>query len=131
MGTNDLVLQVISNGEVPFAPNWVVDVRDASRGHVLALEGLPYANRDDSRFIVNSCTYSWAMAAAHIKQARPQLADSIVPLETINPLPGVLSNLDNTKSKTILKIGEYYTPEVSFEAAVDAVLMLQKKWAEM
>jgi nucleoside-diphosphate-sugar epimerase len=129
MGTNDYVLGLLNKGEVPFAPNWFVDVRDVARGHVRALEKLPVASgRDAGRFIVSAQTYTWGKAAAYLKEARPDVRDRIVELDTINPLPGVLSNLDNTRSKKVLGLGEYYTPEESLEAAVDAVLKLEKHW---
>ncbi|KAF8186246.1 hypothetical protein BJ912DRAFT_467506 [Pholiota molesta] len=129
MGTNDYVLGLLNKGEVPFAPNWFVDVRDVARGHVRALEQLPVASgRDAGRFIVSAQTYTWGKAAAYLKEARADVRDRIVELDTINPLPGVLSNLDNTRSKKVLGLGEYYTPEESLEAAVDAVLKLEKHW---
>lgn len=131
MGTNDLVLQIISGGAVPPAPNWVVDVRDVARAHVLALARLPFGGRDDARFIVNVATQPWAKAAAHIARARPALAGRIVPLDTIAPLPGVLSDLDNARSKAVLGVGAYIAPEESLVAAVDAVLALQNHWARV
>ena len=128
MGTNDLVLQIITGGAVPPAPNWLVDVRDVARAHVLALECLPLGGQDDGRFIVNAATLPWAKAATHIAHARPALAARIVPLDTIAPLPGVLSDLDNARSKAVLGIGAYIALEESLVAAVDAVLALQKRW---
>jgi hypothetical protein len=50
MGTNDFVNQLINLGNAPFAPNWIVDVHDVARGHVLALP-LP-ASVGNGRFII-------------------------------------------------------------------------------
>jgi hypothetical protein len=35
MGTNDFIYQLINFGDLPFAPNWIVDMRDIACGHVL------------------------------------------------------------------------------------------------
>ncbi|KAF9479207.1 NAD(P)-binding protein [Pholiota conissans] len=129
MGTNDYIHGLLNGGEVPFAPNWIVDVRDVARGHVRAFEELPNASgRKDGRFIVSYATYTWGKAAAYLKETRPDVKDRIVPLDTINPLPGVLSNLDNSRTNKVLGMGEYYTVEQSLDAAVDAVLKLEKHW---
>ncbi|KAF8898047.1 hypothetical protein CPB84DRAFT_1781251 [Gymnopilus junonius] len=126
-GTNDFVHGMISKGEVPFAPNWIVDVRDVAKGHVRALEKLPLPSGDIGRFIVNGATLPWKKAAEHLKKARPEVADRIVDLETVNPLPGVLSTLDTTRAKEILGI-EFIPTEKTFEDAVDDLLALEKEW---
>ncbi|KAH9475832.1 Putative uncharacterized oxidoreductase [Psilocybe cubensis] len=129
MATNDFVLLVLSKQEPPFAPNWMVDVRDVGKAHVLALEKLPLPSEDPKRFTVNSATYTWGAAAAYIKESRPELADRLFPLEDIKPLPGVLSTLDTTRAKEILGFDEFIPVEKALDEAVNAVLELEKRWS--
>ncbi|KAF9043118.1 hypothetical protein BJ165DRAFT_1529235 [Panaeolus papilionaceus] len=132
LGTNEFIWNMIHGGDVPIAPNWIVDVRDVAKGHILALEteNLPPANPDKRRFIINSATYSWKEAAAHLKKARPEAAKGIIDLETAPNPPGPLTELDNTQAKEVLKFGEFITPQKTFEDAVDDFLELKKAWAE-
>lgn len=130
MATNDFVHLILNKNEPPFAPNWMVDVRDAARAHVLALERLPLPSDDPKRFNVNAATYTWGDAAAYIKKSRPELADRLFPLEDIKPLPGVLSTLDTTRAKEILGFTEFISVEKALDEAVDAVLGLEKHWSK-
>ncbi|KAF9567222.1 NAD(P)-binding protein [Agrocybe pediades] len=128
MGTNDFIFKMINKGEIPFAPNWIVDVRDVARGHVLALEKLDTLPADDlKRFVINAVLQPWSKAAEHLKKTRPEVADRIIPLEEVKPLPGVLSTLDNTRSKEILGM-EYLSVEQTYDEAVTDLLELEKNW---
>ncbi|KAF8955420.1 hypothetical protein BDZ97DRAFT_1926833 [Flammula alnicola] len=129
LGTNETLYQVICSGAVPPAPNWLVDVRDVAKGHVLALEAsnLP---ADKRRFIINPGTYTWKEAAEHLKKARPAVKDRIIPLEDIGPLPAPPSNLVNTRAQEYLGLREYTSPEKMFEDAVDDLLTLETIWAQ-
>lgn len=104
----------------------VVDVCAVARAHdVLALVRLPLGGRDDARFIMNAATQP------RTSRARPALPRRIVPLDTSTPLPGVLSDLDNTRLKAVLGVGAYITPDESLVAAVDTVLALQTHCARV
>jgi nucleoside-diphosphate-sugar epimerase len=120
MGTNDFVNQLINLGNAPFAPNWIVDVRDVARGHVLAL---PFpASVGNRRFIFNGATYLWSKAAAHLKEVKPEVKDKI-------PAPPGVLNLDTTKAKEVMGFGEYVATK-KFEDALDDLLALEKLWAK-
>jgi len=130
LGTNDFVYGIINKGEVPFAPNWIVDVRDVAKGHVLALEKLPTLPADDvKRFSINNVTQPWAKVAEYLKK-KPELTDRIIPLEEIKPLPGVLSTLDNTRSKEVLGLKEYIPVEQTLDEAVAALLEVEKSFTK-
>lgn len=94
---------------------------------MLALEKLPLPAGDVGRFIANGATYPWKKAAEYLKKARPEVADRIIDLETVNPLPGVLSNLDTTRAKEILGI-EFIPTEKTLDDTVDDLLVLEKEW---
>jgi len=128
MGTNDFLFGMINKGEVPFAPNWIVDGRDAGKGHVLAYEKMRTLPAEDmKRFVINGVLQPWSKAAEHLKKTRPEVADRIIPLEEVKPLPGVLSNLDNTRSKEILGM-DYIPVEQTYDEAVTELLALEKLW---
>lgn len=94
MGTNGFIHQLSNLGGAPFAPNWIVDVRDVARGNVLALGALPFpASVWIRRFIINGTTYPWSKVA-YLKKPEPEVKNT---LEKIPVLPGVLSNLDTTR----------------------------------
>lgn len=131
MATNEFIHLILNKNEPPFAPNWMVDVRDVAKAHVLALEKLPLPSDVLRRFIVNAATYTWASAAAYIKKSRPELADRLFPLADVKPLPGVLSNLVTTRAKEILGFSEFIPTENAIDEAVDAVLMLEKHWSKV
>ena len=128
LGTNETIYQILQGGAVPPAPNWLVDVRDVAKGHILALEAtnLP---ADKKRFIINARTYTWKEAAEHLKKSRSAVRDRIQPLEEIGDLPAPSSHLDNTRAKELLGLVEYIPQEKMLEDAVDDLLMLEKLWA--
>jgi nucleoside-diphosphate-sugar epimerase len=128
LGTNETIYQILEGGAVPPAPNWLVDVRDVAKGHILALEvsNLP-ANK--KRFIINAGTYTWKEAAEHLKKSRLAVSHRIQPLEQIGDLPAPSSHLDNTRAKELLGLVEYIPQEKMFEDAVDDLLMLERLWA--
>ncbi|KIM39464.1 hypothetical protein M413DRAFT_446968 [Hebeloma cylindrosporum] len=127
LGTNETIYQILQGGAVPPAPNWLVDVRDVAKGHILALEAsnLP---ADKKRFIVNAGTYTWKEAAEHLKKSRPALRDHIQPLEQIGDLPAPSSHLDNTRSMELLGLADYISQENMLDDTVDDLLMLEKLW---
>lgn len=130
MGTNDFIHGMINNGEVPFAPVWLVDVRDIAKAHIMALENLPLPADDLKRFTINAGTFPWKKLAEHLLKVKPELRDRIIPLDTVPPLPGPLGSLDTTRAKGVLGFTEYIPMEKTFEDAVDDILMLEKLWAQ-
>ena len=130
MGTNDFIHGMINKGEVPFAPVWLVDVRDVAKAHIMALEKLPLPADDLKRFTINAGTFPWKKLAEHLLKTKPELRDRIIPLDTVPPLPGPLGSLDTTRAKEILGCTEYIPMEKTFEDAVDDILMLEKLWAK-
>ncbi|KAH9477015.1 Putative uncharacterized oxidoreductase [Psilocybe cubensis] len=129
MATNIFVRLILNKYQPPFSPGWLVNVRDIAKAHVRALEALPLPNGDPKRFIANGATYAWADVAAYIKKSRPELADRVLPLEGITPLPGVLSTLDTTRAREVLGI-EFIPVEKTIDEAVDAVLALDNHWSK-
>ncbi|KDR73145.1 hypothetical protein GALMADRAFT_228280 [Galerina marginata CBS 339.88] len=130
MGTNDFIHTVINKGDPPFAPNWIVDGRDVGKGHVRVLQQLPLPETDVKRFIINGATYTWGQVATHLKKAKPEIADRIIALEDIKPLPGVLTTLDTTRAKEILGFTEFIPTEQTIEEGADDILELEKQWAK-
>ncbi|KAF8894219.1 hypothetical protein CPB84DRAFT_1783007 [Gymnopilus junonius] len=106
LGTNEDVNRLINKGDIPFAPNWFVDVRDVAKAHILALEAenLPL---DKRRFIINAQTYTWKQAAEHLKKAKPEVRDRIVSLDgDVGSLPGPSSHLDSTRRRRFWRMFE-------------------------
>ncbi|KAF8154863.1 hypothetical protein B0H34DRAFT_540865 [Crassisporium funariophilum] len=137
LGTNDYLYGILNNGQPPIAPNWIVDVRDVAKGHILTLlASLPPISSTSSkceegrRFIINGCTYTWKDAAVHLKKVRGDaLEGRLVDLDKVPALPGVLSGLDCRRSREVLGFGEYLEVERTVEDAADELLGLEKIWA--
>lgn len=128
LGTNETIYQILEGGAVPPVPNWLVDVRDVAKGHILVMEAsnLP---ADKKRFIINAGTYTWKEAVEHLKKTRPAVRNRIQPLDQIEDLPAPSSHLDNTRAGELLGLVEYIPQEKMLEDAVDDLLMLEKMWA--
>lgn len=131
MGTNDFIHQLIDLGDAPFAPNWILNMRDIACGHLLALEAVPLPGSvGNGRSIINGAMYLWSKATAHLKEAKPEVKDKVIPLDMIPSLPGLLSNLNTAKGDEVLGFGEFVVTEKVFEEAVDELLVLEKLWAK-
>ncbi|KAF9474121.1 NAD(P)-binding protein, partial [Pholiota conissans] len=128
LGTNETIYELLQGKPAPPAPNWLVDVRDVAKGHILALEA-PDLPADKRRFIVNAGTYTWKLAAEYLFKSREVLRNRLIPIEDIPPLPAPSSNLDNTRAREYLGLDSYISHEKMFDDAVDDLLMLEKMWA--
>lgn len=128
MGTNDWIYNLFDKKPVPIAPNWNVDVRDIARGHVAAAEKAlpPTLSQADRRFIVNPAPYTWKQAVEHLLKARPALKDRLLSLDEIELLPAPPTPLITKNTKEILGLENYINPNITFEQAVDDLLLIEK-----
>jgi nucleoside-diphosphate-sugar epimerase len=125
-GTNYFPYIVFNGGIPPVAPPFVVDVRDVALAHVRALGLDPVASGtapSEKRFLVNGGNLTWREAAEHISKVRPEKAKP-APLDSFPELPGVVSTLDTTRAKEVLKITEFIDPKQTIVDVADDIFAL-------
>ncbi|KAG6810796.1 hypothetical protein H0H92_010308 [Tricholoma furcatifolium] len=129
LGTNGFIYHLITGAAPPTCPPFTVDVRDVAKAHLLALD-VPRKPLGEKRYIANGGNITWGEAAAVLRKER-----SGSTIKTLDPtefaaLPGPASTLDTTYTTQELKFGKWIAPEETILAAADALVSLQKKWAE-
>ncbi|KAK7022938.1 hypothetical protein VNI00_016828 [Paramarasmius palmivorus] len=126
LGTNAVVYGLITGGLngpdilPPHVFGYVVDVRDAAKAHVLALETPPVPGRY-KRMIVSSGIFKWRDAVEVVKETHPELEhrlpapDATLPAQTDAPM-------DLSFTIEVLGMKEYIPWEKSIIAALEICL---------
>ncbi|KAF5361259.1 hypothetical protein D9758_010316 [Tetrapyrgos nigripes] len=128
LSTDGYVYDLISQGldtwpGLPIAD--MVDVRDIARAHAVALDFPPLSGRD-KRFIISSGKYSWKKVADLIRKERPELA-SRLPREDLEAPAQTTAPVDVSFTEDVLGFKDYIAWEETFLAAIDSVLVLERK----
>lgn len=113
------------DGPAPISPAYL-DVRDAARALVNALDSAPTAEVGPKRIVLSGEWFSAKDAVEYIAQSRPELADRLSDAAKSAP-PAPPTPVDNTRAKEILKL-EITDWKVSVIDGVDDLLKLEAEW---
>jgi len=132
LGSNRLIYQLIS-GEggrplPPQLPPYAIDVRDAARAHITALELPKGAVPKQKRFIISAGPILWRDAVEYISKTQPELRDRLPSIENPPPLPGPLSTIDTSFAREHLHIANYISLQETVTATLDSLLRVEKTW---
>ncbi|KAK7456398.1 hypothetical protein VKT23_010646 [Stygiomarasmius scandens] len=139
LGTNDHVYYLLTGG--PHGPNTYppiqigheVDVKDAAKAHIRALDAPPVyvdKKRRNKRFIVCGSQFTWKEAAEIIRRARPELA-SRLPIDGegeghVSPAQTCMK-FDASFTKDVLGMDKYVPFEETLLGAVDVCLEFERR----
>jgi hypothetical protein len=108
-----------------FPPSRYIDVRDSARSLVLGLKTLPEIKR--KRVLVCPPSMDWKAVVEYIHEQRPELKGRVVDSAKAPPYDPYRVTDDNLQE--ILHFGEFISWKKTVLDAVDAVLKLEKEWA--
>lgn len=135
LGSNRLIYQLISGeGGRPLPPQFVpyaIDVRDAARAHIAALELPKGAVQKPKRFIVSGGTVLLPNTIEHISKTRPELKDRLPSIENPASLPGPLSTIDTSLAKKYLHMTDHISLQDTVIATLDSLLRVEKTWKNL
>lgn len=122
LGTNGMILGLISGAKVPQPPPFIVDVRDVAKAHVLALKVLPNPKVEAKRYIVNGGNLTWRDAVEHLNEVHPKIKTAEFEEN------GEAATLDTKNTVEELNFGPFIDPKDTIVAAAEALIALQKTW---
>ncbi|KAK0192916.1 hypothetical protein F5146DRAFT_1136731 [Armillaria mellea] len=134
LSTNGSIYALLrpDNTEFPVAPG-AIDVRDAARAHVLALQSPPSAEVGRKRFaIVSPHRSSYKDALAIIAKERPELKDRLTDATLAPEWPSYTLPVDWQKIEDVLglKADSFIPWEKTILDAVDSLVRIEGLWKE-
>lgn len=130
LGTLDFVYGLITGG--PGGPNtyppipvgYMVDVRDAAKAHILALDTAPLKDGRDKR--INICkTFTWPEAAQVLREKRPELVGRLPGAEAV-AIPQTNAPVDVQFAADVLGLTKYISLEETIVDSIDYALRWEK-----
>jgi len=135
LGTNRLIYQLITGeGGRPLPPQfapYAIDVRDAARAHIAALELPKGAVQKQKRFIISGGVVLLPETVEYISKTRPELKDRLPSIENPAPLPGPLSTIDTSLAKEYLNMTDYIPMQDTVIATLDSLVRVEKTWKNL
>ncbi|TDL27081.1 NAD-P-binding protein [Rickenella mellea] len=105
-----------------------VDVRDVARAHVLALHSPPTREVGRKRLLIGGTNFSWKDAVEHLAEVRPELRARLP--DTSEALKTKIAKIDTSRLAEVLGMPNYMDWKKTVEDAADALIELEKTWAQ-
>ncbi|KAK0203508.1 hypothetical protein DFS33DRAFT_1332036 [Desarmillaria ectypa] len=134
LSTNESIYALLrpGNTEFPIAPG-AIDVRDAAKAHVLALQSRPSAEVGRKRFaIVSPHNSSYKDALAIIAKERPELTGRLTDITLAPEWPSYTLPVEWQKIEDVLglKADSFIPWDKTILDAVDSLVRLEGMWKE-
>ena len=128
LGTLAFIYDLIINGTDSYPPNplgHMIDVRDAAKAHILALNTGPLKDGRNKRFNVCSRVFTWPEVAQILRAKRPELADRLAGASVAGPLQ-TSAPLDTQFAADVLGLTKYIAWEETVLDSIDYLLIWEK-----
>jgi len=131
LGTNGFVQALLDtpNRQYPSNPmGWVVDVRDVSHAHILALSAPPLPNKQRKRLIISNKSFTWAEIVKVLKAKYPEAVGKRLPADDAPVAAQLVAPVDTTLANKAVGFGGYKPIEETYLETFQAVLEWERRF---